>query len=306
MSKISSLNKNSSEGIAVVLDDNIENERIGKWIYFLTGSAAISGLLFGYDTGYISSALVLIHNDLGSPLSNFDKSLITAATSLGALIGALVAGSLADLIGRKKVIMVADIIFIIGALLQAVAFSLPQMIVGRWVIGFGVGVASLVTPLYISELAPSHLRGRMVVINVLNITLGQLIAGGIGAGFAHVEHGWRHIIWLSAIPAISQMVLLIWLPETPRYLLRKRKTTDATIVLKRTYPSASPEEIDYKITLIERDVVNPDGLRGFAHFRSALFQLFTIRANLRALVITAGLQALQQLWYVALLSSTNS
>lgn len=109
--------------------------------------------MFGYDTGYISSALVQIGTDLGGVLTTGDKELITSATSLGALIGALIAGLLVNLVGRKSVLLGSNVIFVIGTIVQLAAKTVWTMIAGRFVLGLGVGTASLISPLMLSELA---------------------------------------------------------------------------------------------------------------------------------------------------------
>lgn len=146
------------------------------YVISLTLSASLSGLLFGYDTGVISGTLVAIRSDLGHTLSISEKSVITAATTLGALIGALCA-PIADR-GRKKALAIANVLFIAGALMQAVAGTVGLMVAGRVVVGLGVGLASATAPLYIGELAPRALRGRLVTVNVLTCTGGQVVAYG--------------------------------------------------------------------------------------------------------------------------------
>lgn len=113
----------------------------------------------GYDTGYISSVLVTIGTSLGHELTSSDKELVTSLTSGGALVGAVIAGLMADKYGRKLPIWLACIVFVIGTTLQTAAFHLPQFAVGRFVVGLGVGSAAMIVPLYISELAPARFRG---------------------------------------------------------------------------------------------------------------------------------------------------
>ncbi|KAG7096059.1 hypothetical protein E1B28_006740 [Marasmius oreades] len=139
---------------------------------------------------------------------------MTSATTLGALIGGLVAGVLSDWTGRKPVLGIADIVFIGGAIAQAVCHDVWSMIGGRFLLGIGVGLASCVAPLYIQELSPTRLRGRMVVLNVYAITLGQVIAYAIGAAFTHVHGGWRWMVGLGAVPAALQAAFLFLLPES--------------------------------------------------------------------------------------------
>ncbi|KAI3998271.1 Myo-inositol transporter 1, partial [Schizophyllum commune Loenen D] len=116
--------------------------------------------------------------------------------------------------GRQPVVGITNVIFIAGAVGQAVSDDVWSMISGRFVIGVGVGLASTIAPLYTQELSPTRQRGRMVVLNVAILTLGQVIAYGIDAGFANVSGGWRWMVGLGAVPAGIQLFLLYFLPES--------------------------------------------------------------------------------------------
>ncbi|EJT45067.1 hypothetical protein A1Q1_06559 [Trichosporon asahii var. asahii CBS 2479] len=164
--------------------------------------------------GENDGTLVAIRSDLGHALSISEKSVITAATTLGALIGALCA-PIADR-GRKKALAIANVLFIAGALMQAVAGTVGLMVAGRVVVGLGVGLASATAPLYIGELAPRALRGRLVTVNVLTCTGGQVVAYGIGAMLQNHKGGWRWMVGLGALPAIVQILWLKFLPESPQ------------------------------------------------------------------------------------------
>ncbi|KLJ13874.1 hypothetical protein EMPG_11218 [Blastomyces silverae] len=228
----------------------------GWFIWSLTCSAGISGLLFGYDTGVISSTLVSIGTDLsGRPLSTLDKSLITSCTSLFALIASPFAGVLGDKLGRKPIILIADVLFIVGALWQAASSSVWSMIVGRSLIGLGVGAASLITPLYISELSPPDIRGRLVTILSLFVTGGQVVAYTTGWLLSTSHAGWRWMVGLGALPAIIQLSILIFLPETPRWLVRADKQPEARRVVHRIYGSSNPRIPDQLVRDIERELV---------------------------------------------------
>jgi MFS transporter, SP family, solute carrier family 2 (myo-inositol transporter), member 13 len=109
-------------------------------------------------------------------------------------------------------------LFTIGAVIQAASYSIAQMSVGRLVVGFGVGSAAMVVPLYIAEIAPTKVRGRLIGLNNMSITGGQVISYGIGAAFAHVSHGWRYMVGLGAVPAVILACLLPFCPESPRQL----------------------------------------------------------------------------------------
>ena len=166
------------------------------FIWALTISACVSGLLFGYDTGVISSTLVSIGTDLSSRnLTNLDKGLITSAVSAFALVASPIAGVLADRIGRKNIIIFSDILFILGALWQALTNTVWGMILGRAVVGLAIGGASLITPLYISELAPSHLRGRLVTVSLLLHHRRSSSRHTLSAGpFSSLPAGWRWMV----------------------------------------------------------------------------------------------------------------
>ncbi|CAN6665509.1 myo-inositol transporter 1 [Trichomonascus vanleenenianus] len=278
----------------------IEVRSVSRMMMALTVLTSFCGFLFGYDTGYISGALVVIGRDLSNrTLSTGDKELITSATSLGALIFALVGGPLADFVGRKWTITGANVLFIAGAICQVCAHTVWTMIAGRFVMGAGVGIASLVAPMYISEMAPSRVRGRLIVINVLAITGGQLIAYAIGAGLAHVANGWRIMVGLSLVPAVVQMVLFVLMPETPRFLVRRGRLDDAKAVLSRVYKDSTEQEIAAKVDDLVFHTTSSiageeDGRPWYQRLAKKLQDLHFVPCNLRALVIACGLQGIQQ------------
>ena len=185
--------------------------------------------------------LVSVGSDLGHPLTDWQKEMATSSTSLGALIGALFAGFPSDWFGRKVVIAIANIVFIVGAVVQAAAHNIGTLIAGRFIVGIGVGVASMIVPVWIGELAPTHLRGRLVTLNVAFLTLGQVIANGVGAGFVDVHGGWRYTVAGGAIPAIVSLISMSWLPESPRFDGRKGRVDKVTRTFQRIFPDASEE-----------------------------------------------------------------
>ncbi|THH00255.1 hypothetical protein EW026_g2249 [Hermanssonia centrifuga] len=263
-------------------------ERTTWFVWLLVCCTSISGLLFGYDTGVISGALVTIGSDLGpAELSSGQKELITSATTLGALLGGLIAGALSDYVGRKPVLAIADIIFIGGAIGQAIG--------GRFLIGFGVGLASCIAPLYIQELSPTRLRGRMVVLNVVMITGGQVIAYGIGAAFEHLHGGWRWMVGLGAVPAGTQFFMLFFLPESPRILLRRGDIDAAKSIMSKVYAHATPQQVDLKVTALRSAVRRSIEITNSTTFMQRVALILRNPVNRRALIIGCGLQAYQQL-----------
>ena len=249
------------------------------------------------DTASISAALLHLAPSLSTPehpVTTWDKSLITSSTSLGALIGGLFAGLLADYMGRKGVIYVADALFVVGAIWQALSNSVAAMVLGRTVVGLGVGVGSLIVPLYISELSPPSHRGRLVIINVLFITFGQLIAYALGIILSppmlSQDASWRYMLGLGGLPAGLQAIIMIFMPDTPRWLLQHSRRNEAARVIVKVYGNLTAREVDQVITGIEAGVSadTSDTLaKKFKH-------LFNVGGNRRALTISCLLQGLQQ------------
>ncbi|KAH9213428.1 general substrate transporter [Leptodontidium sp. 2 PMI_412] len=298
--------------VSLLLEKNLRNPGIFVWL--LTFSAGISGLLFGYDTGVISATLVSINSSLGHSLTTLDKSLITSATALFALLVSPVSGILADRLGRKRVVLLADLAFVLGAVVQAVASSVPLMIAGRSVVGIAVGAGSFAAPLYISELSPAPFRGRLMTLNVLFITVGQVVAYVVGWLFVqwgNENTAWRWIVGLGAVPAGVQMITMAIMPETPRWLVMVNRHDDARRVLNKVFGSGVEiqQMADRVLKGIEEEVrEEEEAKRGrqrgqtkeerdswLAAAKDNWVELFRIPGNRRALTIACLLQGLQQL-----------
>lgn len=262
------------------------------------------------STGVISSTLVSIHNDLSNaPLSTLSKSLITSSTSLFALFVSPATGFLADRLGRKPVLLLASCLFIIGALAQAVSTTVWAMIIGRSIVGLAIGSASLVAPLYISELAPRKLRGRLVVVQVLFISGGQVVAYVIGWALSTTSGGWRWMVGLGALPAMMQLVLLTVMPESPRWLYKRGDIEQAEGVLRKVFVSANGDKIVQGVLRAiqkeqdeeenqDDDATNEDGHpppKGSTWIPRNIWQLFSTHSQRRALAIACFLQGAQQL-----------
>lgn len=276
------------------------------FLWALTLSACVSGLLFGYDTGVISSTLVSIGSDLSSrPLTTFDKSLITSCTSLFAMIASPVAGWMADRLGRKKIILFADALFTGGALWQAVTTSVWGMILGRSIVGLAIGAASLIVPLYVSELSPGHLRGRLVTVSLLFITGGQVIAYIVGWAFSSMPGGWRWMVGIGAFPAITQIAMLTFMPETPRFLAKVSREENARQVLRKVYKTqahSTSDEVDHILRAIKQEIHQEEEAKQrvklgghVSILRPVLTSLLFHPPHARALTIACLLQGLQQL-----------
>lgn len=215
-----------------------------RFVYVVASIAALGGLLFGYDTGIISGALLFIAKDF--QLNPFLEGFIVSSLLLGAVIGAGVSGALSDRLGRRTIILVAAIIFAIGAIGAGLAPNVGTLIFFRILLGLGVGSASALVPSYISESAPTDVRGSLSTLFQLAITIGILVAYLVNAAFAS-SGSWRWPVGLAMIPALVLFIGMYFLPETPRWLVSKGREAEARRVLRRT---RSDEEVDRELNEI--------------------------------------------------------
>jgi SP family galactose:H+ symporter-like MFS transporter len=184
-------------------------------IALIAATAALGGLLFGYDTGVISGALLFLKTAFH--LSPLMMGVVTSIALAGAACGAAVAGRLADRFGRRPTLLATAVIFVSGAIISALAGDLGFLLAGRLIIGIGIGGASMLTPLYLAEIAPAKIRGALVSFNQLAVTLG--ILGAYLVGYALAAHGaWRWMLGLGGVPGVLLAAGMFFLPETPRWL----------------------------------------------------------------------------------------
>jgi SP family myo-inositol transporter-like MFS transporter 13 len=186
--------------------------------------------------------------------------------------------------------------FTVGSVVASASYSVLLISVARFIVGVGVGIVAMINPIYIAELSPSNRRGRMVTINSMFITGGQVIAYGIGAAFAHVSQGWRYMFAIGAIPSLLLVALLPLLPETPRQLLYHDKHDDAFEVLRQIYPTRTVAEIRVTASRIEAGVRRSATFdQGIPRLKWALHQLYHHPAHFRSLFSACGVMAIQQL-----------
>ena len=199
-------------------------------VYLVAALSALGGMLFGYDTGVISGAILFIRQDFA--LSDFTVGLVVSAVLIGAVIGAAIGGDVSDHFGRRKVIIAAAVIFALGAVSTATVPDVNLLILGRIAVGIAIGIASLVTPLYISEMSPTRMRGSLVSLNQLAITIGIVVSYLVDFSLAAFQ-GWRYMLGLAAIPAVILGIGMLPLPDTPRWLINHNEADNARKVLKR-------------------------------------------------------------------------
>jgi SP family xylose:H+ symportor-like MFS transporter len=254
-------------------------QRATSLVTGLTFVATLGGLLFGYDTAVISGAVSSIDANFIDPLqlSETARSSLsgwTVSSALfGCIIGAVIAGWIANALGRKGGLLVAGALFLISALGSAYPEiglgpigamgpdALTPFILYRILCGVGVGIASMLSPLYIAEIAPSQIRGRLVSFNQLAIVLGMLLVYFVNWAIASQGDdewirttGWRLMLASEAIPALLFLVLLLRVPDTPRWLVMKARSEQALLVLTRLvgFDEARATVAEIEATLIVR------------------------------------------------------
>jgi sugar porter (SP) family MFS transporter len=226
--------------------------------------------------------LLFIPNDF--KLSPFVQGAVVAGLLLGAMIGAASAGRLSDRVGRRRLIIAAAVVFTGGALLAALAPNVEVLIAARVIIGLAVGAAALVVPLYLAEIAPTEIRGKITSLNQLMIVCGILAAYIVNAILASSAN-WRLMLGLAAVPSLILLVGMVFMPETPRYLVHAGEEETAHEVIEELPGDESPAERIQEIREVEQEEEGTTGLR-------ALWQAKWVRP---ALLVATGLAVFQQL-----------
>jgi SP family galactose:H+ symporter-like MFS transporter len=243
--------------------------------------AGLGGLLFGYDTGIIASALLFIRRDF--EIGSFTQGLIVAAVPIGAVAGAAFAGPAADRYGRRLMILVAAFIFIAGAIGSAFAPGPGALVAVRVVVGVAIGLASAAAPVYISEVAPPESRGRLVTFFQLAVTVGILVAYLVGFALHSGGH-WRLMLGLGAVPALALAIGMLRMPQSPRWLVMSGDDFAARATLAKIRVD-DPDTIDRELEEIKGAVEEKPGA-----WRDLLEP--AVRA---ALTVGVGLAILQQI-----------
>jgi sugar porter (SP) family MFS transporter len=218
-----------------------DGRKVRRHVLVAAAITALGGLLFGYDTGVVSGALLFLKNQFGG-LSSFQEELVTSLLLIGAMIGAFGAGRVADRIGRRPTILITAVIFVVGVLLAAFSPAFWTLLVARVVIGLAVGSASMSVPLYIGELAPPRIRGALVSLNQLAITSGILASYLVDYGLAS-RANWRLMFGLAVIPAIVLFVGVLTQAESPHWLIRQGREAEARRVLRHVREGSLEAEI---------------------------------------------------------------
>ena len=231
------------------------------FILLVSGVAALGGFLFGYDSGCINGAVTALQKAFGA--SDIGSGFNVASMLLGCAAGAFLAGGLADRFGRRTTLLWAAVMFGVSAWGSGIANSSPEFVIYRLIGGFAVGAASIISPAYISEIAPAQYRGRLTSLQQMAIVLGLFFAflvnfliakaaGGASEIFALGYPAWRWMFWAELVPVLLFFLGLLIIPESPRYLVAAGRKDEATKVMARlTDPSTAQTEVERIASTLE-------------------------------------------------------
>lgn len=258
-------------------------QRGGKtspFVILIAASAATAGLIFGYDVAVLNGALVFLRTTFH--LTPFETGMIPTMLLAGCAAGAALGGWMSDRYGRRLVLLCAGVLFCAAAFAAASSSGLGQLLIARLLAGIAAGSASVVAPLFIAEIAPSHTRGRLITLNQLGVVSGILIGSVINYNLARLSHdNWRWMFAVGSLPAFALCVSLLWVPESPRWLFQHGQRERAGFVLLRFSPGI---EADLALDEIEMAIEEDSG-----NYR----ELFS-RALRKPLVIAILLAIIQQ------------
>jgi sugar porter (SP) family MFS transporter len=241
--------------------------------------AALGGVLYGYDMGIIAAAVIFVKRSFA--LSTFMEELVVSIVLIGAMIGAIAGGTIADRIGRRATLVWAAAIFILGSVLSPLAPNVSVLIVARAIIGIGIGFSSVTAPVYVSELAPPQSRGMLIGLYQLALTLGIALADLVGYWLA-AQQQWRLMFGIAVVPTLFLLIAVLAVPESPRWLFAHGRLEDAEAVLRTYTDSQGAQRL---LADIQRGLKTPVEQRWSTLWGPA------VRGSL---FIAAGLTVLQQ------------
>ncbi len=222
------------------------------YVYLVSTVAAISGLLFGFDIAVINGAIIFLRRQFG--LTDLQTEVAASSLLVGCVFGAAFAGTLSDRFGRRRVLMLSAVLFALSAFGAALPRTLNEFIAARFIGGLAIGVASVLAPIYIAEVAPRGIRGRLVALNQMAIVTGILLAYTVNWGLSFLgASSWRWMFASAAAPSTIFLIALFWVPESPRWLIEMNRYADALNVLTRVggKPYAETEAEQIRATIAE-------------------------------------------------------
>ena len=274
------------------------------WLYIVAIVASLGGLLSGYDTGVISGALLFINETWVLP--DTLQGFLVSSVLIGAVIGAATNGILADIFGRKKIIMATAVIFILGSILCAFAPNVYVLILSRIFVGFAVGIVNFVVPLYLSEVSPKNLRGTLVSLYQWAITAGILFSYFINAVFAQAVYNWRWMLFAGVVPGLVLFIGMCFMSDTPRWLVSKNRDDEAKKVFSKIEIAEIKETLvdnrQEKAFRLKKWMIMPfvvgigimfaqicTGINTIIYYAPTIFKTAGFDSNLTAIYATTGI-----------------
>ncbi len=258
----------------------------GRAVAGATVVAALGGLLFGYDSGVISAALLYLAPEFH--LSELWQQVVVASLLVGAIVGVAVGGVVADSLGRRRTLSMTSLVFTAGAVISALTPNLPTLLGSRLLLGFAIGTASLSVPAYIAEIAPPEKRGRLVSINQIMISSGILSSYVSGYLLADAA-AWRWMLGLAGLPSLLMFAGLLRLPESPRWLISRGRMNDARAVLRRV---VGPDRVESELRTLSSAVTAEDSTTYRDVLRPALRPAIYLGVGVAAVNQLVGVNAI--------------
>lgn len=257
------------------------------WLYVVAIVASLGGLLSGFDTGVISGALLFINQTWD--LSDYTQGFLVSSVLIGAVIGAGTNGILADMFGRKKIIIATAVIFIVGSILCALAPNIYVLILSRILVGLAVGIVNFIVPLYLSEVAPKQMRGTLVSLYQWAITAGILFSYVINGAFASAVYNWRWMLFAGVVPGIILLIGMSFLGDTPRWLVSKNRDEEAKKIYRKIEPS---ENADVAVAEIKETLKTEGGSDKKIRFKKWMIMPFVVGIGIMFAQICTGINTI--------------
>jgi MFS transporter, SP family, solute carrier family 2 (myo-inositol transporter), member 13 len=287
---------------SIEIDMNSHEKKSPKnraFLYYLAALASVGGMLFGYDTGVVSGAIIQLRSDPdkfdkvgGMNLSDFEQEMVVGIATAGAILGSILSSMTNKNYGRRITIMGSSVAFVIGAAVMGIAPNVEILLIGRLIVGISVGFASHTVPIYLAEVSPDDVRGLLVSLNNVSIVAGQVLASLVDCGFGlgEVPGGWRYMLALGGVPGVVLFFGFWYLPASPRWLLSQDLRDEAQASLQRIRSASSPAAVDVEFKRIETHISEARSIH-----KDHPVTLSTLREYAPELTVGCGLQLLQQL-----------